>query len=54
MCGTHRYHLPWFIDFSDWNAGKLHNYNFNTTSNSYDYANDGHSISLRTRVAYVT
>eukprot|EP00038_Savillea_parva_P012218 m.203072 g.203072 ORF g.203072 m.203072 type:complete len:811 (+) comp22013_c0_seq1:85-2517(+) len=49
-----QYHIPWFIDFSDWYAGTLRSYKFNTTSGTFDRANDGHSISLRNRVAYVT
>ena len=46
--------LPWFIDFSDWNAGMLHGFTRNTSTGTYDNGHDGHSISLRERVAYLT
>ena len=49
-----QFHLPWFIDFSDWNAGFLHGYTLNATSGKYPEYNDGHSISLRERVALLT
>ena len=49
-----QFHLPWFIDFSDWNAGDLHGFRLNATSRKYDKQYDGHSISLRERVAYLT
>jgi alpha-galactosidase len=49
-----QFHLPWFIDFSDWNAGFLHGYTLNVTSGKYSAGFDGHTISLRERVAYMT
>jgi hypothetical protein len=49
-----QFSLPWFIDFSDWNSGFLHSYTRNTSTGIYDKKNDGHSISLRERVAYLT
>ena len=49
-----QFHSPWFIDFSDWNAGRYHGYKMNATTHKYDRGHDGHSISLRERVAYLT
>ncbi len=49
-----QFHLPWFIDFSDWNAGFLHSYKLNATSGKYPDYDSGHSISLRERVALLT
>ena len=49
-----QFHAPWFIDFSDWNAGNYHSYKMNATTHKYDRGHDGHSISLRERVAYLS
>ena len=49
-----QFRKPWFIDFSDWNDGTYHNYKMNATTRQYDRANNGHSISLRERVAYLS
>ena len=37
-----------------WNAGFLHGFTRNTSTGTYEKGNDGHSISLRERVAYLT
>ena len=30
-----QFHAPWFIDFSDWNAGNYHSYKMNATTHKY-------------------
>jgi hypothetical protein len=49
-----QFHSPWFIDFSDWNGGYYHNYKMNASTHQYDRGENGHSLSLRERVAYLT